>query len=87
MDDPLQALDEQLAHTMREITRMEAALEAGELIVDGSKGQPVPNGLLAELRAHRMAWLRLLGVVGPAPEEPAARDPVDELRRSWAGDG
>jgi hypothetical protein len=86
MDDLLHVLDSQLEHTLAEIRRMEEALEAGELIVAGSKGQDVPNRLLAELRQHRMVLLRLIGVVGPAPEEPGGVDPIDELRQSWIVD-
>jgi hypothetical protein len=82
MDDPLVVLDEQLAHTLAEIGRMEAALGDGELTVSGSKGQPIPNRLLGELRAHRLVLLRLLGVVGPAPGDPPV-DPIDEIRQSW----
>jgi hypothetical protein len=80
--DPLAVLDEQLANTLAEIRRMEKALGEGALIVAGSKGQDVPNRLLAELRQHRLVWLRLLGVVGPAPEEPGG-DEIDQIRQSW----
>ncbi len=87
MDDPLAVLDEQLAHTLAEIRRMEKALGEGALIVAGSKGQDVPNRLLAELRQHRLVWLRLLGVAGPVPEEGRPPvDPIDELRQSWIVD-
>jgi len=86
MDDPLAVLDEQLGRTLLEIERMQEALDEGELIVAGSKGQDVPNRLLAELRQHRLVWLRLLGVVGPAPEEPGGADPIDQIRQSWIVD-
>jgi len=86
MDDPLAVLDEQLANTLAEIRRMEKALGEGALIVAGSKGQDVPNRLLAELRQHRLVLLRLFGVAGPVPEEPGGADPIDELRQSWIVD-
>jgi hypothetical protein len=82
MDDPLAVLDEQLANTLSEIRRMESALEAGELIVAGSKGQDVPNRLLAELRQHRLVLVRLIGVTADPPVEPSA-DPIDQIRQSW----
>jgi len=82
MDDPLAVLDEQLARTLLEIERMQAALDEGALIVAGSKGQDTPNKLLAELRAHRMVLVRLIGIVAEPPTEPGA-DTIDQIRQSW----
>jgi hypothetical protein len=65
-----------------EITRMQAALDAGDMVVSGSKGQPQPNRLLGELRAHRWLLARLLAE-GSAPSGPPAADAVDQLRREW----
>lgn len=78
-------LEEQLAHVLDEITRLEDDLGAGGLTVPGSKGQPVPNRLLAELRAHRWLLMRMLddGRAGPPPVLPPAEDVVDRIRAEW----
>lgn len=52
---------------------LEAALAAGELVVDGSAGQPVLNGLVGEARLARQAVARLLGALDlPAEDGQAA---------------
>jgi hypothetical protein len=75
-------LGKQAERVLAEVHRLEAELDAGPLVVEGSKGQPMPNRLLAELRAHRWLLARLLAE-GPAPAGPPAADAVDELRREW----
>ena len=81
------ALEGQVEHTLAEIAGLERALGDGELVVAGSTGQPKGNPLLAELRAHRLLLLRLLGVFtgdGAGPVE----DELDQMRRDWeAGRG
>jgi hypothetical protein len=72
----------QAERVLAEIRQMEAALDAGDLVVAGSKGQPMPNRLLGELRAHRWLLARLLAD-GPASSGPPAADAVDQLRREW----
>jgi hypothetical protein len=85
--DRVPALTEQAARVLAEIHGLEAALDGAELVVTGSTGQPKGNPLLAELRAHRVLLLRLLGVFAPEGTGPA-EDVVDEIRRSWeAGSG
>jgi hypothetical protein len=65
-----------------EITRMQDALDAGDMVVSGSKGQPQPNRLLGELRAHRWLLARLLADGSPSSGPPVV-DAVDRLRQEW----
>jgi hypothetical protein len=79
-------LSAQADRVLAEITRLEAELDAGDLVVLGSRGQQQPNRLLGELRAHRWLLARLLAD-GPAlPGAPVA-DAVDQLRAEWEGSG
>jgi hypothetical protein len=79
-------LGAQADRVMAEITRMQDALDAGDMVVTGSKGQPQPNRLLGELRAHRWLLARLLAE-GPASPGPPVADAVDQLRREWEDSG
>ncbi len=73
----------QIENVLGEISRLETELGDGQLTVAGSKGQPMPNRLLAELRQHRWLLVRMLdGAAADAPF-PAAEDAVDSLRREW----
>jgi hypothetical protein len=81
-DDVLAA---QADRVLVEIGRLEKELDAGPLVVEGSKGQPVPTRVLAELRAHRWLLARLLAG-GPVAGPPAA-DAVDALRAEWEDAG
>jgi hypothetical protein len=78
-------LGEQADRVLAEIGRLEAELDAGDLIVFGSKGQPVPNRLLAELRSHR--WLLVRMLAGSPPAGPPVADAVDALRAEWEDAG
>lgn len=52
---------------------LESALARGALVVEGSKGQPVLNAAVAELRQGRLALARLLGTLDlPAEEDGVA---------------
>jgi hypothetical protein len=79
--------EEQLAHVLEEIGRLEDDLHAGPLTVPGSKGQPMPNRLLAELRAHRWLLLRMLDGAAPGGDRPPAEDVVDRIRAEWEAGG
>jgi hypothetical protein len=84
MDGPESVLAAQTARMVGEIARLQAELDSGELVVEGSKGQPMPNRLLAELRAHRWLLVRMLaGLTGAAGGVPPAEDVVDRIRREW----
>jgi hypothetical protein len=76
------ALAEQAERVLGEIHRLQDELDAGPLTVPGSKGQPMPNRLLGELRSHRWLLARLLAD-GPALPGPPAADAVDQLRVEW----
>jgi hypothetical protein len=72
----------QIGHVLGEIGRLEAELGDGSLTVAGSKGQPMPNRLLAELRQHRWLLVRMLDGAA-AGDGPPPEDAVDALRREW----
>jgi hypothetical protein len=76
----------QAERVLVEIGRLEKELDEGDLVVFGSKGQPMPNRLLGELRAHRWLLARLLAD-GPAPSGPPVADAVDALRQEWEASG
>jgi hypothetical protein len=76
----------QADRVLTEIERLQQELDAGDLVVTGSKGQPMPNRLLGELRAHRWLLARLLAD-GPAPGGPPVADAVDALRAEWENSG
>lgn len=76
----------QAARVLAEIRMLEAELDAGPLVVEGSKGQPVPTRVLSELRSHRWLLARLLAD-GPVPSGPPAADAVDLLRQDWESSG
>lgn len=86
MDGRESVLEGQAERVLVEIARLEAELDSGSLLVEGSKGQPMPNRLLGELRAHRWLLARLLAD-GPAPAGPPVADAVDQLRAEWEDSG
>ena len=80
-------LGAQADRVMAEIERMQEELDGGPLTVPGSKGQPTPNRLLGELRAHRWLLARLLADGSPVAPGPPVADAVDALRREWEDSG
>jgi len=80
------ALQAQVDRTLAEIGQLQEALDAGELTVTGSTGQPVANRLLGELRAHRRLLLQLLGCFTPEGAGPV-EDELDRIRSEWESGG
>lgn len=63
---------------------VEAIIAAGDLVVEGSKGQPTLAGALAEARQGRLAMGRLLGMLAlPADADANSKTPA-QLRASKA---
>lgn len=52
-----------------DLAALETALAAGALVVEGSKGQPVLNAAVGELRQGRLALARLLGTLNLPTED------------------
>jgi hypothetical protein len=73
MADRENVLGEQTARVLAEITRLQAELDAGDLVTEGSKGQPV--------------LMRMLSDGSGAPAGPPAADAVDALRAEWEDAG
>lgn len=78
----MSVLTDQAQRVLAEITRLQEELDGGPLTVPGSKGQPMPNRLLGELRAHRWLLARLLSGES-VPAGPPVADAVDALRLEW----
>lgn len=83
------ALVEQMARTLDDLAAMRAALAKGDLVVIGSKGQPVPNGLLAEIRGATALLVRLAAQLGLPDEDgkagatPASRKAARAANERW----
>jgi hypothetical protein len=69
--------------TVDELDRIEAELAKALLIVSGSAGQPKPNPLLAEVRAHRVVLAKLLAAIDlPQPVDASVRRETPAQRRA-----
>lgn len=66
--DEMQLLAE-FARTVDDLAIMRAALAASGTLVEGSKGQPRPNPLLAEMRGCRQLLIRLAYQLGIPDDE------------------
>jgi hypothetical protein len=76
-------LEGQAAELLEEIRLMREELREGTLTVPGSKGQPTPNRLLGELRAHTWLLVRIIGGAAAADAAAPVEDAVDRLRADW----
>lgn len=76
-----------LAETCRtadELETMRRALTETGPVVRGSMGQPIPNGLFAELRSHRQLLVKLLGELALPDEGEETGKTPNQLRASKA---
>lgn len=73
------------ARTADELAVLEAALEDSPPVVVGSTGQPRPNGLFGEVRAHREILRRLLADLDVPEDEDQAE--TDGMPEQWARRG
>jgi hypothetical protein len=78
--------------TTDELVRVESELAAGDLMVEGSRKQPVPNPLLATARAHRKtleSLLRSLALPIAGEQVGRVRSPQarDAARAKWRRSG
>ena len=70
--------------TVDELDLLEAALAGAAVVVEGSQGQPRPNPLFGEVRAHRLALRQMLAAVG-LDDADAERHVSEGVVRSHAG--
>ena len=76
-----------LVQACRLVTLADQMTEAlgGTMLVDGYKGQPVPNGLLTEIRLARAAAVAALKTAGlQAPASSASAAGAALVRKRWA---
>ncbi|MEV5353273.1 hypothetical protein [Streptomyces sp. NPDC052693] len=68
-----------------ELDEMGAALAGGKLVSKGSRGQPVANPMIREIRGHRLALarvLRQLGATRPGEDEQERLTPSQRGRKA-----
>lgn len=75
------ALLEHAGRCADELASLQQALTDAPAVVAGSTGQPRPNGLYAEVRAHREVLKRLLGGLDVPEDGAEARDDLARMRR------
>ena len=78
------ALLAETCRTADELEVMRRALAEVGPTVRGSMGQTVPNGLFAELRAHRQLLVKLLGELALPDEDEEVGKTPNQLRASKA---
>jgi phage terminase small subunit len=79
----------EMARTVDDLATMRAALAESGPVALGSKGQPRPNPLLAEVRGSRLLLVRLASQLGlpdedsPAGATPASRKAARAANERW----
>lgn len=77
----------QFAQVLGEILSMQDELQSVGLTVTGSRGQPMPNRLISEVRAHRFLLLQIAALLrhaDPSGDVPVpSEDEIDRLRKEW----
>ncbi len=83
----------EMARTVDDLATMREALaESGHMVL-GSKGQPRPNPMLAEVRGSRLLLVRLASQLGlpdedsPAGATPASRKAARAANERWRREG
>jgi hypothetical protein len=71
--------------TLDELSALEEALDREPAVVVGSQGQPRPNPLFAEVRAHRVTFVRLMQALALPGDEGADRSAAGRAlaRKRW----
>ena len=73
------------AHCLDEVSRLTVLMNEAPFALKGSRGAVMSNPLLQELRAHRAAFVALVGAVGIEEEQSAAvASVVSDLARHAA---
>ncbi|MFJ1995721.1 hypothetical protein [Streptomyces asiaticus] len=92
LDPDETVLLEEACRLTDEVDVLTAALDAGGLMVKGSRGQQVANPLIRELRQHRLALarvLRQLGATNPGEDTGERSTPSQRGRKAalarWHG--
>lgn len=79
----------EMCRTVDDLAALRVALDEGGPMVTGSKGQPRPNPLLAEVRGARLVLARLAAQLGLPDEDgetsrtPAQRRASKAARARW----
>lgn len=69
------SLLEEACHEKDLLEQLRRVMDASDVVTEGSQGQEVSHPLLAELRLHRVAYIRLISALNlPADDTPGARD-------------
>ncbi len=64
------------------IEKIEAELDGADLVVTGSRHQPVANPLIQEVRQHRQTLRALLGALRLPDDEPDSWDGLSSSQRA-----
>lgn len=64
------AILERICRQIDRLERLDGEISASPVVVDGSRGQPVPSPLLAEIRLQELALGKLVKLLA-LPDEPS----------------